>query len=85
VSDDARARLYEPTKAAGIEFIEENGGDRGLRFREPRATSFRFRIVQSAISFEKRSGRIDINALLVLNEIIGPKGLAWPEICMSAI
>ena len=34
VSHDARARLQRALEAAGIEFIEENGGGAGVRFRK---------------------------------------------------
>jgi transcriptional regulator with XRE-family HTH domain len=34
VSDEARVRLREAIEAAGIEFIEENGGGAGVRFRK---------------------------------------------------
>jgi hypothetical protein len=33
VSDEAHVRLTEAIEAAGIEFIEENGGGAGVRFR----------------------------------------------------
>jgi transcriptional regulator with XRE-family HTH domain len=33
VSDEARGRLRAAIEAAGVEFIEENGGGRGVRFR----------------------------------------------------
>jgi transcriptional regulator with XRE-family HTH domain len=35
VSDDARAKLQKALEAAGIGFIEENGGGAGVRFRKP--------------------------------------------------
>ena len=34
VSDDARVKLRRAIEAAGIEFIEENGGGLGVRFRK---------------------------------------------------
>jgi transcriptional regulator with XRE-family HTH domain len=37
VSDDARAMLQKALEAAGIEFIDENGGGAGVRFRKPRS------------------------------------------------
>lgn len=36
VSDDARAKLQRAIEAAGIEFLHENGGGLGVRFRKPR-------------------------------------------------
>jgi len=36
VSEEARARLQKTLESAGIEFIEENGGGLGVRFRKPR-------------------------------------------------
>src|SRR3979409_940487 len=36
VSDEARAKLQRALEAAGIEFIDENGGGSGVRFRKPR-------------------------------------------------
>jgi hypothetical protein len=33
VSDEARGRLQSALEAAGIDFIEENGGGLGVRFR----------------------------------------------------
>jgi transcriptional regulator with XRE-family HTH domain len=36
VSDDARAKLERALEAAGIEFLDENGGGLGVRFRKPR-------------------------------------------------
>ena len=36
VSNEARAKLQRAIEAAGIEFIDENGGGLGLRFRKPR-------------------------------------------------
>jgi predicted transcriptional regulator len=33
VSDEARARLQKAIESAGVEFIEENGGGAGVRFR----------------------------------------------------
>ena len=35
VSGDARAKLQKAIEAAGIEFIDENGGGLGVRFRKP--------------------------------------------------
>jgi transcriptional regulator with XRE-family HTH domain len=34
VSDDARAKLQRALEVAGIEFIDENGGGRGVRLRK---------------------------------------------------
>jgi transcriptional regulator with XRE-family HTH domain len=34
VSDDARTKLQMAIEAAGIKFIEENGGGLGVRFRK---------------------------------------------------
>jgi transcriptional regulator with XRE-family HTH domain len=34
VSDEARAKLKKAIEAAGIEFIQENGGGAGVRFRK---------------------------------------------------
>jgi len=34
VSDDARVKLRRAIETAGIEFIEENGGGLGVRFRK---------------------------------------------------
>jgi transcriptional regulator with XRE-family HTH domain len=34
VSDETRARLQKAIETAGIEFIEENGGGAGVRFRK---------------------------------------------------
>jgi transcriptional regulator with XRE-family HTH domain len=34
VSDEARGRLQKAIESAGIEFIEENGGGAGVRFRK---------------------------------------------------
>jgi len=34
VSDEARAKLKKAIEAAGVEFIEENGGGAGVRFRK---------------------------------------------------
>jgi transcriptional regulator with XRE-family HTH domain len=39
VSDEARARVTEAIEAAGIEFIEENGGGAGVRFRKAKRKS----------------------------------------------
>jgi transcriptional regulator with XRE-family HTH domain len=36
VSDDAKAKLQKAIEAAGIEFLDENGGGLGVRFRKPR-------------------------------------------------
>lgn len=36
VSDDARTKLKRAIETAGIEFLEENGGGIGVRFRKPR-------------------------------------------------
>ena len=36
VSGDAQAKLQRAIEAAGIEFIDENGGGLGVRFRKPR-------------------------------------------------
>lgn len=36
VSDEARAKLQRAIEAAGIEFIDENGGGSGIRFRKRR-------------------------------------------------
>jgi transcriptional regulator with XRE-family HTH domain len=35
VSGDAKAKLQKAIEAAGIEFIDENGGGLGVRFRKP--------------------------------------------------
>jgi transcriptional regulator with XRE-family HTH domain len=35
VSDDAQAKLQKAIEAAGIEFLDENGGGLGVRFRKP--------------------------------------------------
>ena len=35
VSDDARKKLQKTLEAAGVEFIEENGGGLGLRLKKP--------------------------------------------------
>jgi transcriptional regulator with XRE-family HTH domain len=35
VSDDAQLKLQKAIEAAGIEFLDENGGGRGVRFRKP--------------------------------------------------
>jgi transcriptional regulator with XRE-family HTH domain len=34
VSDEARAKLKRAIEAAGVEFIEEDGGGAGVRFRK---------------------------------------------------
>jgi transcriptional regulator with XRE-family HTH domain len=36
VSDEAREKLRRAIESAGIEFIDENGGGLGIRFRKPR-------------------------------------------------
>ena len=36
VSNDAQVKLQRAIEAAGIEFLEENGGGEGVRFRRPR-------------------------------------------------
>ena len=36
VSDEARERLQRAIETAGIDFIHENGGGLGVRFRKPR-------------------------------------------------
>ena len=36
VSDEARAKLQRAIEAAGIDFIDENGGGLGVRFRKHR-------------------------------------------------
>jgi transcriptional regulator with XRE-family HTH domain len=36
VSDEARAKLQRAIEAVGIDFIEENGGGLGVRFRTRR-------------------------------------------------
>jgi transcriptional regulator with XRE-family HTH domain len=36
VSDDAQIKLQKAIEAAGIEFLDENGGGLGVRFRKPR-------------------------------------------------
>ena len=36
VSNAARMKLQMALEAAGIEFLEENGGGAGVRFRKPR-------------------------------------------------
>jgi transcriptional regulator with XRE-family HTH domain len=36
VSDEARTKMQRAIEAAGIEFIEENGGGSGVRFRAKR-------------------------------------------------
>ena len=36
VSDEARGKMQRAIEAAGIEFIEENGGGLGVRFRTRR-------------------------------------------------
>src|SRR5438105_11710593 len=36
VSEDARRKLQEALEIAGLEFLEENGSGRGVRFRKSR-------------------------------------------------
>jgi transcriptional regulator with XRE-family HTH domain len=36
VSEEARTKLQKAIEAAGIEFLEENGGGAGVRFRKSR-------------------------------------------------
>ena len=36
VSEDAQDKLQQAIEAAGIEFLRENGGGLGVRFRKPR-------------------------------------------------
>ena len=36
VSDEARAKLQRALETAGIDFIEDNGGGAGVRFRKSR-------------------------------------------------
>jgi transcriptional regulator with XRE-family HTH domain len=36
VSDDAQIKLQKAIESAGIEFIDENGGGLGVRFKKPR-------------------------------------------------
>ena len=36
VSDEAQIKLQKAIEAAGIEFIDENGGGLGVRFQKPR-------------------------------------------------
>ena len=36
VSDDARAKLQGALEAGGIQFLDEDGGGAGVRFRKPR-------------------------------------------------
>jgi transcriptional regulator with XRE-family HTH domain len=36
VSEEAQAKLQKAIEAAGIEFLDENGGGYGVRFRKPR-------------------------------------------------
>ena len=36
VSDDAQVKLQKAIESAGIEFIDENGGGLGVRFKKPR-------------------------------------------------
>jgi hypothetical protein len=35
VSEDAQVKLQNAIEAAGIEFLDENGGGLGVRFRKP--------------------------------------------------
>jgi transcriptional regulator with XRE-family HTH domain len=35
VSDDAQVKLQKAIEAAGVEFLDENGGGLGVRFRKP--------------------------------------------------
>jgi transcriptional regulator with XRE-family HTH domain len=35
VSDEARAKVLRAIEVAGVEFINENGGGLGVRFRKP--------------------------------------------------
>jgi transcriptional regulator with XRE-family HTH domain len=35
VSDDARLKLERAIEEAGIQFLDENGGGQGVRFRKP--------------------------------------------------
>ena len=41
VSQDAQAKLQKAIEAAGIEFLDENGGGLGVRFRKPRDKSLK--------------------------------------------
>jgi transcriptional regulator with XRE-family HTH domain len=36
VSNDAQVKLQKAIEAAGIEFLDENGGGLGVRYRKPR-------------------------------------------------
>ena len=36
VSEDAKVKVQKAIEAAGIEFLDENGGGLGVRFRKPR-------------------------------------------------
>ena len=36
VSDDAQTKVQKAIEAAGIEFLDENGGGLGVRYRKPR-------------------------------------------------
>jgi transcriptional regulator with XRE-family HTH domain len=36
VSEEAREKLQQAIESAGIEFVSENGGGVGVRFRKPR-------------------------------------------------
>jgi transcriptional regulator with XRE-family HTH domain len=38
VSEGTRAKLQLALEAAGLEFLEENGGGIGVRFRKPRSS-----------------------------------------------
>ena len=44
VSSDAVSRLREALEKAGIEFIEENGGGAGVRFRDRRINGNQSRV-----------------------------------------
>ena len=39
VSNDARSKLQQALEAAGVEFLAENGGGLGVRFRKPKGHS----------------------------------------------
>ena len=41
VSNEARAKLQKALEAAGVEFLEENGGGAGVRFRKSRSSKRR--------------------------------------------
>ena len=36
VSEDAQSKMRHALEEAGVEFIDENGGGQGVRFRKPR-------------------------------------------------